>query len=60
MATATERYADAKAEGAFAHAHALTQREVLRSTRWLIATALTGLGVVIAAFAIVVAIVTRN
>ena len=39
---------------------ALTQREILRSTRWLIATALTGLGVTIAAFAIVVAIVTRN
>ena len=60
MAAATERYADAKAEEAFARAHAVTQQEILRSTRWLIATALTGLGVVIAAFAIVVAIVTRN
>ena len=60
MAAATERYVDAKAEVAFARAHAVTQQEILRSSRWLIATALTGLGVVIAAFAIVVAIVTRT
>ncbi|MDE0169607.1 MAG: hypothetical protein OXS29_08845 [bacterium] len=60
MGTATERYTDAKADEAFARAHAVTQQEILKSTRWLIATALAGLGVIIAAFAIVVAIVTRN
>ena len=60
MVAASESYTDAKAEEAFARAHAATCQEILRSTRWLIATALTGLGVIIAAFAIVVAIVTRN
>ena len=60
MAAATERYADAMADEAFARAHAAAQQEILRSTRWLIATALTGLGVIIASFAIVVAVVTQN
>ena len=59
MASATEGYADAKAAEAFERAHAASQKEILRSTRWLIATALAGLGVIIAAFSIVIVIVTR-